>query len=103
MKITEQIDYRRMCCASCGVIYFFSEDWCKRATEEGKSWCCPNGHSQWFGESQLDKMRQERDRLKREKLDLNPRKCGDWAKHDDIRKSQTLGYCPNCGERMRKG
>ena len=55
--------YRRLCCSECGIVYFFSEDWCGRASSEGKSWKCPNGHGQCFGDSDADKLRRERDRL----------------------------------------
>lgn len=56
--------YRRMCCSECGVTYYFPEDWATRAKQEGKSWKCPNGHSQWYGEGENDKLRRERDQLK---------------------------------------
>ena len=64
MNFTETSEYRRLQCTECAVVYFFPEKWCRKAGQKGKGWECPNGHGQWFGESENDKLRRERDRLK---------------------------------------
>lgn len=56
-------DYHQLCCSQCGIVYFFPKKWTDQARQEGKSWQCPNGHGQWFGESSYDKLKRERDRL----------------------------------------
>ena len=61
MEITE--NYRRLNCSECGIVYYFPEPWCARASEAARSWICPNGHNQYFGESDATKLRRERDRL----------------------------------------
>lgn len=58
------VQYRRLQCTTCAVVYFFPEGWCEKSREEGRSWKCPNGHGQWYGESETDKIRRERDLLK---------------------------------------
>ena len=70
MTINVSEAYRRMSCSECGVVYYFSDAWCQRATSEGRSWYCPNKHGQTFGESEADKLRRERDRLKQENARL---------------------------------
>ncbi|GEP12594.1 hypothetical protein [Methylobacterium gnaphalii] len=64
--LTAEISFQRLCCSTCATVYYFPEDWCVRARIEGRSWQCPNGHGQWFGESENDKIRRERDRLKQD-------------------------------------
>lgn len=66
VKITLEEDYQRLCCGSCGIVYFFSKGWCDRARERGTEWKCPNGHGQWFGEGENDRLRRERDQLKQQ-------------------------------------
>ena len=61
---TETIDYTRLQCSECAVVYYFPANWCNQARKEGKDWQCPNGHGQWYGEAENDKIRRERDRLK---------------------------------------
>lgn len=45
-----------MDCAGCGVIYAIGDEYNRRRIEDGKSFCCPNGHSQAYG-GELDKLR----------------------------------------------
>jgi hypothetical protein len=59
-----QEEYHKLCCSTCAVVYFFPEKWCDQAQKEGKSWQCPNGHGQWFGEAEIDRIRRERDLAK---------------------------------------
>ena len=62
MNINEE--YRRLHCSECGIVYYFTEAWCKRATEARRGWKCPNGHGQVFSEEpEATKLRRERDRL----------------------------------------
>ena len=65
-SFTVEEEYRRMQCSECGVTYFFPEAWADNASKHGKSWQCPNGHGQWFGESPYEKMRRENERMKQQ-------------------------------------
>jgi len=64
MQFTETMEYRRLQCTQCGVVYFFPEKWCVNAAEKKTGWECPNGHGQMFRDSERDQLRRERDRLK---------------------------------------
>lgn len=51
-------------CSACGIVYAVPEDFnvcCKR---DKKTFYCPNGHAQVYGENEADLIRRERDRLK---------------------------------------
>lgn len=62
--------FSRLCCTECATVYFFPEDWCNKASVDGRSWQCPNGHGQHFGNGELDTLRRERDRLKQNEARL---------------------------------
>lgn len=38
-------------CCACGVIFAITSDYKERRVEDGRNFCCPNGHEQSFGES----------------------------------------------------
>ena len=57
-------------CPSCGVIYGMDEAYLVRRREDGKVWYCPNGHSVYFTESDLDRARKRIAALETEGLDL---------------------------------
>ena len=53
------------CChKECGIDFWVPDGWYNLRQHDGVRFTCPNGHSQWFGESSEDELRQERDRLK---------------------------------------
>jgi len=46
-------------CASCGVAFGFSEGLRARRGEDGKTFYCPNGHTQVYRDSELEVARRE--------------------------------------------
>jgi|HubBroStandDraft_4_1064222.scaffolds.fasta_scaffold00027_65 hypothetical protein len=58
--------FTRMACGECGIEFDVPEHFYKERKENGKGWYCPNGHSRVFRESDLDKMRRERDQAKQQ-------------------------------------
>lgn len=54
-------------CATCGVVYGLDSRFVERRREDGRGWYCPNGHSQVFAKSDLDKAREELERTKRQR------------------------------------
>ena len=61
-------------CCDCGIEFHVPVQF-QRACQENskKSFHCPNGHSQHYTESEADKLRRERDKLKQEQAYLNDR------------------------------
>ena len=53
-------------CAACGIEFSMPAHFVNTRRKDGKSFYCPNGHSQHYAESEADKLRRERDRLKQE-------------------------------------
>lgn len=103
MKMAMEVEYRQMHCTQCGVLYFFPEKWCDQARVEGKSWHCPNGHSQWFGESAHDQVIRERDRLKQRAAQLEDEARAERERAEKaiaatkrLKKRTAAGSCPAC-------
>lgn len=53
-------------CPECGVIFGIPEELMKKLREKGTTFYCPNGHKLHFGDSENDRLRRERDRLKQQ-------------------------------------
>lgn len=70
VEMTMSVSYTRMQCSECGIIYFFPDKWCATALEKGIDWRCPNGHRQWYGESEFEKVTRQRDRAVQEQARL---------------------------------
>lgn len=110
MMVTHEEEFRRLQCSTCACVYYFPEKWCKNASEKKTGWQCPNGHGQIFTDSELDKMRRERDRLKQDAARLEEEKQQAWATATALReradkaekatkrlkKRTSAGTCPCC-------
>lgn len=51
-----------MDCSQCGVIYGIGGEYEERRRDDGKSWQCPNGHSQMFTKSAATKEKERADK-----------------------------------------
>lgn len=111
---TEHNNFNRLQCSECGIAYYFPEKWCRKAQEKGKGWKCPNGHGQWYGESENDELRRERDRLKQrlaqkddtiqhqqEQRKAAERSAAVYKGHATrLRKRAKAGVCPCCNRQF---
>lgn len=100
---TVQEDFRRLQCSECGVNYYFPEKWCTNAASGKKDWECPNGHRQVFKDSELDRVRRERDSLKQQTARLEDEAREARARADKaekvtkrLKKRSSAGTCPCC-------
>lgn len=57
-------------CAVCGMMFGLTAAFIERRRQDGKSFHCPAGHSLSFKDSENDKIRRERDRLKQDEAQL---------------------------------
>lgn len=103
MKITHEEEFRRLMCSHCAVVYYFPKKWCSNAENGKKEWSCPNGHGQVFSDSELNRMRRERDRLKQEtaRLEDVAREARARAEKAEkatklLKKRTSAGTCPCC-------
>lgn len=87
-----------MSCGECGVDFsmptaLFQE--CKKLGGS-KSWYCPNGHSRCFRESDIDKMRRERDCAIQEQARLAEQITLKEREIKRIKKRASAGVCQCC-------
>jgi hypothetical protein len=101
-------EYTYMVCPICGIHYAVDAHVMnyKKSKESGHKetgWSCPNGHSLVFRNSDADRLRRERDRLKQrlaERDDEISHLEGSVAAHKGqitkLKKRASAGICPCC-------
>ncbi len=67
------IGFNRIDCGGCGISYFVPTFWLDDRRKTGDAWKCPNGCHRAFNETEADKLRQERDKLKQRQAYLRDR------------------------------
>lgn len=53
-------------CSACGIIFAMPDYFLNDLRVSGRKFCCPNGHSLWFGKSEADKLKIELKRAERQ-------------------------------------
>lgn len=96
-------DMHLMCCGECGIEFTVPEHFYAERYKTGKGWCCPNGHNRVFKESEVDKMRRERDsaiqqRARAEQETAHAEKMRLKAERETkrLKKRAAAGTCPCC-------
>lgn len=99
------INYARICCYKCAVLFLLPEKLNRTALQKGPdhTFWCPNGHAQAYTESATDKLRLERDRAVQEqaRLELEKREAEAKAAKAERalqrhKKRSAAGTCPCC-------
>lgn len=89
-----------MCCGSCGIEFSVPDVFYTERLNRGGNWYCPNGHSRAFKESQVDKLRRERDSLQQQIARVEEEKRMELAAKEReikrIKKRTAAGTCPCC-------
>src|SRR5689334_14143643 len=97
-------------CPECGMRFGAPKHWWNSRREDRRTFYCPNGHSQSYRESESDKLRQERDRLKQQvaQRDDEIRYQREAREHEErrvaamkgqvtkLKKRASAGVCPCC-------
>lgn len=97
-------------CGKCGIEFQVPEHWHRVRKETGDEFYCPNGHCRVYRESDLDKMRRERDRLAQQIAQRDDeikrqrelreaaerREVAQKAVATKLRKRASAGVCPCC-------
>jgi hypothetical protein len=113
MRITcENEEFDRLSCGECGIVFYAPSAWVTRRRdhgEHGRAFCCPNGHGRAWGESTLDAVRRERDRLKQQtaRLEDERKEAEDRAKKAEanakrIKKRAVAALCPCCNRHFNQ-
>lgn len=104
------IAYEDQDCITCFVKFGVPHGFTARRREDKKSFYCPNGHSMSYTESEADRLRLERDRLKQQTARLLDEALDARAEADverrraaaargqvtKLRKRAANGVCPCC-------
>lgn len=56
---TIQVSLEPEVCPRCGIVFGVEANYQRELKKGGKTFYCPNGHSQWYGESVVDKLKKE--------------------------------------------
>lgn len=109
-SFTATTTFNALRCCQCGVEFALLEYFQNERRRDGKTFYCPNGHAQTYGDTEADQLRRERDRLKQEQARLH----GEIADRDRwltkevtarekaeketkrIKKRAAAGVCPCC-------
>lgn len=97
-------------CCQCGMAFAMTRDFQNRALknrgQNGQVFYCPAGHRQWYtGESEADKLRRERDRLKQNEAwyEQRNRELREEAEHQRHRANGYKGYATKLRKRAKAG
>lgn len=60
------LTFHTLDCPSCYITFALETGHIERLRKNGKTFCCPTGHNMSYGDSVEDKLKVERDRLKRQ-------------------------------------
>lgn len=90
-------------CSVCGIIFAIPADWDRRHREQGGTWWCPNGHSQHYIKTEVQRLN--------ERLETERRNAEFWRERNStaerriaaqkgqatkLRKRLANGVCPCC-------
>jgi len=101
------LDFFIETCCTCGIPFGVSKDFNEECRRMGKSFFCPNGHTQSYGKSAADIVREEKAVLERRlQAELNEARhlqlVAEKERDSAIRKSRKIerriakGVCPCC-------
>lgn len=109
--VTVQLVLVSCCVGTCGMIFGVPSAWRDARKSEHSTWCCPNGHHQYFpGETDEEKlrrkvaelqgnynyMRESRDRYRRDVETAERSLRAQKAANTRLRRRVTNGVCPCC-------
>ena len=96
-------DFEIIRCAKCGVEFGMLKHLETKRREDGADFWCPNGHVLTFGDSWVDQLRRERDRLKQqiaqkddEIFEVERQRDAAECKTKRVLKRAHAGLCPCC-------
>jgi hypothetical protein len=107
METLTETMYIETCC-ECGVTFAFTAGYYNDRREDGKSFCCPNGHKQYYTNSEAQKLKNALANAKRQEETAN------WWREQAEEKGRSLsatrgqitkiknriakGICPCCNQ-----
>ncbi len=106
--------FEEQACPNCGVRFGVPDGYTERRQADKKSFYCPNGHSMSYTESEEDRLRRERDKLKQNEAWYEERLRSERASREmaerkltaakgqitKIKKRASEGICPCCNRQF---
>lgn len=90
-------------CSACGIVYAVPKDWDDRHIESGGTWWCPNGHTQQYVKTEVQRLTEKLETERRSTLfwrDQNTRAerrvAAQKGQATKLRKRIANGVCPCC-------
>lgn len=103
LSINAQLDFVTEECCVCHVIFAVTSAHHDRLRDKGESFHCPNGHSQKYTETtvqklqrQLDAAKAETERQRQLRVDAERRVTAQIGVNTKLRKRIHSGVCPHC-------
>lgn len=92
-------------CANCAMLFTIPKIFYEMRKEDGRKFYCPAGHEQYFSESDLDKARRERDRLKQMLAQKDDAIADEINRRQDVEKTlaATRGQVTKLRNRAKAG
>lgn len=105
MAIQHNAEFEALTCSECGIRFGMPSLFTKARRGDCKTFWCPNGHGQVFRESEVDKMRRERDLLAQQIVERDDRinREREWRKSAERRASAAWGQVTRLKNRAAAG
>lgn len=84
------VTYEFLTCASCGTPFAMEKHLNNQVRKNGNTFYCPNGHQNWYGESEADKLRKQlaQEAKKRERLETEAKRYERWYREEQAIKEK---------------
>lgn len=96
MNTCIEIDLETVECCTCGIVFGLPRTYLQHIKDNGKTFYCPNGDPQWFGQSTADKLKKQ---LEQANGKLATAQIEILAAEKKIKRLETRiknGVCPCC-------
>lgn len=88
--------FTTIACGKCGVEFGVPSWFDRERRENGDGFFCPNGHERVYKDSEVDKLRRERDRLAQRIAERDDEIAKQQKKVKRLEKRAAAGTCPCC-------
>ena len=100
--IPNQITLETVTCCNCSVVFAMPDYMIKRLQERGGSFYCPNGHSQYYTKSEVQRLREKLDEQTRAATQMAERAKAAEQKMKRMGKRVSVGVCPCCNRTFQQ-
>jgi hypothetical protein len=97
------ITLKEITCCNCFTHFAMDDVLYRRRREDGQSFWCPNGHGQYFTETEVERLKRENQALKNDKLWAEEERDREYQAHLEtkrnlrkIKRRVANGVCPCC-------